>query len=290
MPKQTKASKLDKVEAQELHKRVVRKFPRRPVEVEGIDSTWCIDLVEMIPYSKENKSYKYILTIIDVLSRYAWAVPLKNKNADTVLDAITEVITKSGRSPKKIWCDAGSEFINKKFKANFEKIYHTYGEMKAAPIERFNRTLKDMMWMKFTKHDSNEWVSRLPRLMKKYNNRVHSSIRMTPTEGSDKANEEYLLEYQANKVKKAKKGVPKLKIGDTVRISRVKGVFEKGYKPRWSHDLYEIVEVLKTRPITYKVKDLQRDEIVEGSFYQLELQKSKIKWSKEGVYLPDEWS
>ena len=282
-------SNFDKIESKELHKRVVRKFQRRPVEVSGTDSTWCADLVEMQQFSKQNKGYKYLLTVIDVLSRYAWAVPMKDKKAGTVLDAMTKIITDSGRNPKKLWVDKGSEFINKQFKKNFDQVYHTYSEFHAAPIERFNRTLKDLMWLKMTKHDTKEWLSRLPKLLQKYNKRVHSSIGMSPLKASKKKHEEELLEIQAKRVSKVAKKGAKLKIGDVVRVSKWKGVFEKGYTARWSHDLYEIVEVLQTKPITYRVKDLQTNDVIEGSFYEQELQKSRIRWSKEGVYLPEEW-
>lgn len=286
-----KAAKIDKLEAQELHRKVVRKFPRRSVMVRGINDVWCVDLVDMRQFSKSNKGYKWLLTCIDVLSRYAWAIPLKDKKGPTVLDAMSKIITESGRHPEKIWSDAGSEFINKEFKKNFD-VYHTYGETHAAPIERFNRTLKSIMWYKMTKHSTKEWVSRLPKLLTKYNNTVHSSIKMTPKKASKKKNEKVLLMYQQDRADKIAKKVgkkgPKFQVGDIVRISRVKGVFEKGYTNRWSFDLYEIVNVLKTKPITYRVKDLQRGDVLDGSFYEPELQKSKIKHSKEGIYLEDE--
>lgn len=294
MPK----SKVDKIEAEELHKRIVRKFERRPVEVGGIDDVWCADLVEMGQFAKQNKGYKYILTVIDVLSKYAWAIPLKNKRSNTVLDAFEGVVKRSKRRPNRLWVDQGSEFINREFKAYFPNVYHTYGEFHAAPIERFNRTLKDIMWYKFTKHDSHEWVSRLPKLLAKYNKRRHSTIRMTPEEGSQKRNEEYLLEYQENRVKKAKKASPKLKVGDIVRVSRWKGKLEKGYTTNWSNELYEVTHVIKTRPTTYRVKTAAvepgstaaaSDEEVQGTFYEQELQKSKLEWSPEGIYLPSEW-
>ena len=282
-------SKLDKIEATELHKRALKKYERRPVEVAGIDDTWAADLVEMGEFSKENRGIKYLLTVIDVLSRYAWAIPMKDKKAETVLEAMKKIISESGRSPQKLWVDQGSEFLNKKFQAVFKNVYHTYSPFHAAPIERFNRTLKDRMWFKMTRHDTKEWVSRLPSLLTKYNNRIHSSIKMTPTQASKKKNEKVLLLYQADKVDKVKESKPKLAIHDTVRISRWKGVFEKSYKPKWSHDLFEIVGVNKTKPVTYTVRDLKRDEVIEGSFYEQELQKSKIKWSDEGVYLEEDF-
>jgi len=190
---------------------------------------------------------------------------------------MTKIITESGRTPKKIWCDQGSEFLNTNFKANFKDVYHTYSPFHAAPIERFNRTLKSIMWFKMTKHDSKEWVSRLPKLLKKYNNREHSSIKMTPTEASKKENEEKLLAFQNTKVEAVPKKKPKLKLNDVVRIAKEKGVFEKGYTPNWSFDLYKIEEVLPTKPPTYKLRDLQRDEPIEGSFYSQELQHRQMR-------------
>ena len=99
----------------ELHKPARRNFPRAPVMVKGIDDTWAIDLVDMGFHNnekviQENQGLKYMLTCIDVLSKYAWAVPMKTKDADTVLAAIKHIIKESGRHPKKIYCDEGSEF------------------------------------------------------------------------------------------------------------------------------------------------------------------------------------
>ena len=99
-------------DAHELHHRIVRNFPRRKVIVHNIDEIWSADLVEM----SNDKSYHYILTVIDIFSKYAWAIPLKNKQSMTVIDAFKSIITQSKRSPTKLWCDYGSEFINKQFK------------------------------------------------------------------------------------------------------------------------------------------------------------------------------
>lgn len=271
-----------KIEARELHKPFKSKFDRRPVLVNGVDEVWGLDLVDMTEFSKQNKAFKYILTCIDVLSRFAWAVPLKKKDSETVMNAITKIITESDRHPKKIWCDKGAEFVNKTFKKNFDNVYHTYGEMKCAPIERFNRTLKEMMWYKFTQHDSKQWINRLDKLIKKYNEKVHSSIGIMPTQASERnskgefVEELYLLEKQSEKLKKIKKSSPKLKEGDMVRLAVVKGKFEKGYTERWTRELFQVTEIRKTKPTTYKVKD-QKGEVLEGSFYDAELQKTSLK-------------
>jgi len=276
-------SELDKIEAKELHKRVVRKFQRRPVIVNGVDDVWAADLVDMSEFAKANKGNKWILTVIDVLSRYAWAVPMKNKTGAAVMDAITTIITESNRQPNKIWVDQGKEFLNKEFQKNFDKVYHTFGEMKASSIERFNRTLKEKMWYKFTKHDSEAWVGRLPRIMSKYNNTKHSSIAITPYEAAykdkdgNKVFEEYLLNRQAKKIEKikSKTSPPHLKIGDVVRLAIAKDVFRKGYRFRWSDELFRINGVFDTKPTTYSVED-EKGELVQGTFYEEELQKSAI--------------
>ena len=137
-------------EAREMHHRIVRNFPRRKVIVNHIDDIWSADLVEMPP----DQGSKYILTVIDVFSKYAWAIPLKNKQSTTVIDAFENIIKTSGRTPMKLWTDAGSEFINKQFKKflteHKTELYHTFNEGKAVVIERFNRTLKEKMWFRFT--------------------------------------------------------------------------------------------------------------------------------------------
>ena len=89
--------------AAEVHHRVVKKFPRRQVLVSGIDNIWGMDLADMNAFIKYNDNYRYILCIIDVFSKFAWCVPLKTKNADSVLSAVKYVVKESEREPEKIW-------------------------------------------------------------------------------------------------------------------------------------------------------------------------------------------
>jgi hypothetical protein len=102
-----------KLLSEELHKPVKLKFPRRAVIVQSIDHVWSCDLVEMQEWMNKNDGYKYMLNIVDVLSKYAWSVPLKNKTAETVVDAFQKVITESKRKPSHVWVDEGGEFYNK---------------------------------------------------------------------------------------------------------------------------------------------------------------------------------
>jgi hypothetical protein len=152
--------------------------------------------------------------------------------------------------------------------------YSTYSEHKSVVVERFNRSLKEMMWKRFTAENTRNWIDMVDDLMKKYNNRIHSTIGMTPVQASEKESEGRVLENTINNSRYIKKGKAPFKVGDKVRISRTKTIFEKGYLPNWSEELYVIDQVQKTTPVTYKLKDTL-GELIEGSFYHQELQKSK---------------
>jgi transposase InsO family protein len=258
--------------ANELHAPVKRKFQRRRVVSYGVDDVWSCDLVEMQEWSKQNRGYRYMLNVVDVYSKYAWSMKLLDKKGKTVLEAFKQIVNSSSRKPAHIWVDEGREFYNKDMdewiKDNGVIRYSTYGEHKSAVVERFNRTLKTMMWKRFTAENTRNWINMIDKLVFKYNTTIHSSIKMTPTDASKGKLLFNLPIVPLNNEK------PKFSVGDQVRISRIKGIFEKGYLPNWSEALYTIHKVKETSPITYILKDLNGD-IISGGFYTEELQKSK---------------
>src|SRR5271156_6483511 len=208
--------------ALEIHSPIRHKFPRRKVMVSGIDSIWASDLVEMPP----ERGFKFILTIVDVFSKYGWAIPLETKTGIEMTKAFQKILKDSGRIPKKIWSDKGKEYYNKTFKKLLDEhgveLYSTESEIKCSVAERFNRTLKDMMYRKFTELESNKWVKLLPDLLYEYNHRVHSTIKMTPIEGSKKKNQEQIQRDVFSISPPIKK--PKYKVGDFVRIYKYKNL------------------------------------------------------------------
>jgi len=119
---------------------VNKKFLKRRVYVSGIDEIWAADLVDMQSFSKENKEIKYLLTIIDVFSKYGWMVPLNQKTGIAVANALEHVFTE--RKPDKLWVDKGREFHNKDVR-KLITIYSTENEEKTSVIERWNRTMKE---------------------------------------------------------------------------------------------------------------------------------------------------
>ena len=232
----------------------------------------------MREWEKQNKGFKYMLNVIDVFSKYAWSIPMKKKTGETTLEAFRKIGRDSGRMPKHIWVDKGLEFYNRYVTGWLQENniirYSTYSEHKSAVVERFNRTLKEMMWKKLTAENTRNWIDLLMTLIHKYNNRIHSTIGMTPVKASQKENEVKVLQNIINNSRYISKSKAKFKVGDKVRISRTKSTFEKGYLPNWSEELYVVDKVQQTIPITYKLKDTL-GEAVEGSFYQQELQKSQ---------------
>ena len=265
--------------AEELHKPITRNFKKRRVISYGVDRIWAADLVEMQKYSKWNKGVKYLLMVIDVFRKYGWIVPLKDKKTESVSLAFDHIFKKSKRKPENLWTDKGSEFICKHFKDFLEKnnimLYHTQNEEKSSVVERWNRTMKNRMWKMFSANNNTVYWDKLDKLVDDYNNSKHSSIKMTPTEASKKGNEKQVFTNLYKDEIYMKPGKPKFSIGDKVRISKCKRrVFDKGYTPNWTEEVFMIVKVNLTKPVTYNVVDLLSEK-VEGSFYEKELQKAK---------------
>lgn len=251
---------------------MIKKFKKRRVYSNGIDDIWSADLVDMSAYSKQNKHYKYLLTVIDVFSKFGWIVPIKNKKGETVAEVFKKIL-KEGRKPNKLWVDRGREFYNSHVKALFPDMYSTENEEKSSVVERWNRTMKERMFKYFTANDTIKYYDVLDKLVSDYNNSYHTSIDMTPVEASKKKNERNVYKTLYPEEEPPKK--PKFEIGDRVRITKKKKFFEKGYTPRWTREIFLISEIQYTNPVTYKIKDLTGEEII-GSFYERELQKTKF--------------
>ena len=259
----------------ELNKPTINKFPRKKIIVNHIDEIHSADLVDMAQYSKINKGYKYIFTNIDIFSKYAYAYPIKSKKYKTLNLVLKKYLKKN--KPNYIWSDKEPSFFSKEmqefFKDNDVKIYHTNSHLKAVVIERFNRSLRELMMIHFVKNNNTVWYNIPPKLIKIYNNRYHSTIKMKPVD-VNKNNEKYIKEniYTYNKTSKN----PRFKLGDLVRISlKRRDVFDKASgNIRWSQKLFKIHSINRSNVITYKIKDLN-DEIIKGIFYERELQKTK---------------
>ena len=240
-----------------LHKPALKQFQQSRTIVNGIDDQWQADLIDLKQLALHNQGFKYLLTCIDIFSKYAWVKPLKSKTGTALLTA-WKTILQCGRKPNILQCDKGKEFVNaevqqylKKQNIHFFTIHNE--ETKASVVERFNQTLKSNMWRYFTNHDTRKYIGVLDDLVKTYNHRYHRSIRRAPVEVTDGNEEEVWHCLYGNQNLTYPK--PKFLVGDTVRISKVKQTFKKGYLPNWSEELFTITERTKSWPWRYSMKD-----------------------------------
>ena len=256
--------------ADELHKPVIKKFYKRKVYSQFKDNIWgVVDLADTQSLSRKNKGIKYLLCAIDLYSKYAFVISLKDKKGISIVNAFDKIIKQSNRKPNKIWVDQGSEFYNNNFKKwlsdNNIIMYSTYNEGKSVVAERFIRTLKNKLYKPMTTTGKNVYYDVLDDVVNEYSNTKHSAIKMKPKDVKNDNKRVYIDEHNEKD--------SRFKVGDRVRISKLKNIFAKGYTPNWSKEICIVNKINDTVPYTYNIKDLNNEEII-GSFYDRELQKS----------------
>ena len=225
----------------------------------------------MQAYARDNDGFKHILTVIDMFSRRGWAEAVKSKTTPDMMGAFTKIFD-TGDKPIKLQTDQGLEFesraMQRFFHDNDIEQFSVKSQFKAAMVERFNRTLKTKMWRFFTHNNTRRWLEVLPKLIEGYNKSYHRSIDTMP----NKVNEDTEMELWLLKEPTKGGDVPKVEVGDTVRLSKAKNVFEKGYLPSWTEEVFTVSKVVNSKPPQVKVQDYHGDEI-KGSFYMEEVQK-----------------
>ena len=275
--------------AKELLKPKRTRFKRRRVFSPNLDKIWTMDLMDMHRYSTTNNGYRYILVVLDIFSRYAWAHPLKNKTGEEVKKGLQHILRNDGnRSPKKIWCDDGREFFNtvvqNYLRTKNITLYSTYNEPKAAIAERFIRTLRRKIETTYIVNQNTVWYDVLQKLVDEYNASYHRSIGMTPQQAtkSEHYGEVFDSLYSAPPQEARRTaanerrytGGSRLRVGDRVRISLHKRNFEKGATANWSEEIFTISQIMShSTPTVYRLKDLL-DENIEGTFYREQLEKT----------------
>ena len=189
-----KGIKNNKILAEELHKPVIKKFNKTKVYSQFRDNIRGVDLADMQSLSKKNKGIKYLLCAIDLFSKYAFVIPLKDKKGISIVNAFNKIIKQSNRrakgtssqhvKPNKIWVDQGSEFYNRDFKKwlsdNDIIMYSTFNEGKSVVAERFIRTLKNKLYKHMTATGKNVYYDILDDVVNEYNNIKHNTIKMKP--------------------------------------------------------------------------------------------------------------
>ena len=202
-----------------------------------------IDLVDMSDISSANEKYKFLMVAVDVFSRLAFVVPMKNKISHTIVESMTEILDET--EPIMINSDNGSEWINKDFKKLLRErgITINYVEVgdhhKMGIVDRFVRTLREKINKYCTMYNTTKYINVLPQIIHGYNNTYHSGIKKIPNQVEE--DDDDVIELTNRKYNKAKEEETKYNDGDVVRYIINLKAFEKRSLPKWSKQTHKIV-------------------------------------------------
>ena len=253
---------------------LLKHFKERTIYHVFKDNIWGTDLPDMQKITQFNKGFGFLLCVIDIFSKHASVVPLKDKKGVSNVNAFQKILDNSvelrlNRKPNKIWVDKGSESYNSSFKKwlkdNDIEKYSIHNEGKSVVAERFIRTLKTKICKYMTSVSKNVYINKLDDIVNEYDNTYHRTIKMKPVDVKDNKYIDYSKEGNDKD--------SKFKVDDHVSISKYKNIFAKRYTPYWSEEVFVIKKVKNTVPQTYVINDLNSEEII-GIFYEKELQKT----------------
>ena len=285
---------IQKKESYSRNKGVKRNFQRGRVIVKGIDDQFDADLASFIPYAEDNDGFKYLLAVIDIFSRYAWVEPLKDKTAQSIIQAFDKILSE-GRIPRRLRTDAAKDFTSNQFQnyVDSKNIVHftTHSEKQANYVERFIKTIKSKLYRYMIEKNSSRYIDDLPKIVDSYNRTWHSGIRSEPI-NVNKTNENRLWwqmywpkEKYVRKVKKRARNPYAFDVGDRVRISHQRTPFQREYDTKWTAEIFKVSRrfMRQDQPI-YRVVDWYNTP-VQGTFYQKELQ--KVEGTDEDLFKID---
>ena len=254
------------------YKSIVRKHKNRKTFVKDLADQVQLDLVDMGKYGSKNKGYRWILTAVEILSRYAFAIPVRRKDGENMTKAVRLLLEsfkkKFGKYPNFVQFDEGKEFYNvgvrNLLKSNDVSYFSTMSDKKAAVVERFNRTLKAMMWKYFYSKGTYAWIDVLDELVENYNGTRHGSTLMKPADVNSSNKDAVWVTLYGSAL--GELPLPKFRVGDTVRVSRYKSVYEANF----TEEIFKVTRVLRGDPNVYELEDHEGEPIV-GKFYEEEL-------------------
>ena len=257
-----------------VYKKAKKTFPRRPTVVWGVGVTLQADLLDMKSYASKNDGYKYILTCVDVLSRFAWAFPLKSKTGREVAKALEDIFSRKNFS--YLHTDKGKEFFNAEVEriTKHHRISHYTTEddrTKATIVERFNQTLGSTLHRFMMYRREKRYVDVLETVVETYNRSPHGRDKLIPSKAHLLNGEDlWLNRYERRGPTIFQK--PLLSSGNHVRVAIGRKAFTRGYDERWTREVFVINKVLsRNHPVVYTIKDLLGENI-KGTYYQEELQ------------------
>jgi len=250
-----------------------------------VNDMYQCDLADMQKFAEFNDGIKYLFTCIDVFSKFAFAIPIKSKKPNEIVNGLGRIFKEYG-IPLKIQFDNGGEFSNGTVKSFLKEcgvvFYFTRNDdIKCAVVERLNRTIKERLWMYMTQENNFRYIDVLQSVVDSYNLSVHSSTGFAPISvglKESKVIRDNLILEQNSETMSAE---PNIQIGDHVRIAKRKGIFEHGFEENFTHEIFIITNVIRSRNFyLYRIKD-RNDEEIKGLFYEKELSKVILDDLKE---------
>jgi len=276
------AKALAAIDSYTLHREYKKPKYRNPIYVYSLREQVQMDLIDMQPFAPFNKGIKYIMVAIDTFSKKAWVKTMKNKSASVSLAKIKELVTEIQPKMKTLFLDKGKEFKNQYVQAFLKeqniKMIHPYSETKAAGAERFNRTLKNLIYRHFG-GKTYKYIDVLDDLVISYNNRGHSTLQyLTPNEAEKEENKSKVLcalnIYYTKAVGGRRKHPVVYEVGQKVRIKTLLNKLDRGFQETFNEEHFEIVSINTRMPIPmYKIKSLNDGEMIKGGFYANDLQR-----------------
>ena len=236
-----------------------------------------VNLVNYSALKRDNHSFTFLLTIIDIFNRFALAIPIKSKKGPHVAAALEKAF-KAMKPPRKLQTDMEKEFYNSHIKRvlNRYRINHfsTDQPPKAQIVECFNRNLRETLKQSMAYRKSLDYISMLSDFLYGYNARPHTAFFPFAPRQVNKNNEAQVHELQYGEYLRQQKAKHKYSIGDHMRKVINKGAFCKSYKfKKFSEKLYEIIDTVHTRPPMYRLKDLRIGNVLDGAVYQEQIQR-----------------
>lgn len=265
-----------------VYKPLKKKFFKNPIVSKRIDHIWNADLVENLKYH-DNDGIRYLLVVIDNLSKFAWIRMLENKRGETVTNAFRDILETSGRQPEILGCDYGNEFTNHAFRDMLEEYgianYLMYAPDKATIVERLNQTLKMRLYRYMYYNETFRFVTVLNNVLNNYNHSIHSTTKFRP----DQVNEFnqrrvfrnlYKYKYREQEQQKFFEGDHVL-IPDYINRDPTK-MRMRFRRTKYKREIYTIAKVLYRSPrFKYVVQDPNRN-VIRNTFYDNQLVKTLL--------------
>lgn len=243
------------------------------------------DLIDVAKLSNENDGVKFLLLLIDIMTKKIWVLPLQSKSAANMRAAFVTWLGELQTKPKILKTDKGTEFTNRLVQTLLRERdiewQAAFGTLKACIAERVNKTLQILIFKHLSENETLRYIDVLPNLVKTYNTRGHRTLEgLTPNEADLPANENRVIAIFRKRYQEAAKhrktNLP-FKVGDLVRIKtdpKKISSSSRAYAEQFKGEYFRIIRINRTLPIAlYYLRSTDTGENIEGGFYANELQK-----------------